>query len=71
MDTADTVEVITRKVRVGNKTYLFEIVGADNFTVTPTMNKERAESIVWGIIVKPNPRVNKGRSRRRGGVKGT
>ena len=64
------MEILKKKVREGNRTFLFEILSADNFTVTPPMSREKAESIVWGIIVQPNHKIKRGRPRRRGGVKG-
>ena len=65
------MELITKKIKLGNRDYLFEIISADNFTVTPPMkNRELAESTVWGIITGPSRRSKSIRPRRRGGVKG-
>lgn len=65
------MDVIKRSVKVGNRNFLFEIISADNFTVTPPMkNRELAESKVWNIITGPSRKIKGIRPRRRGGVKG-
>lgn len=64
------MELIKRKIKEDNRTFLFKILSADNFTVTPPMNREKAESIVWGIIVQPNYKIKRLRPKRRGGIKG-
>lgn len=65
-----SLELIKRKVRKGNRTFFFEILSADNFTVTPPMSREIAEGIVWNIIVQPNHKIKRSRPKRRGGIKG-
>ena len=67
------MELITKKIKLGNRDYLFEIISADNFTVTPPMkNRELAESTVWGIITQPGQCGYRAKTRatRRGGVRG-
>ncbi len=61
---------MTFSKRINGVVYKFEVVTADDFTVTPHLSKDEASPVVWQAIVRPNIRIKPSRPKRRGGLRG-
>lgn len=57
--------------KVSGREFVFTIVSADEFRVSPPMDREKAAKIVWRLLTTPRyDKIRSARPKHRGGVKG-